>query len=450
MTDKLLALGSDWLKSQPRDKQAGLLLGAYHERAGVKQGWLAQQIGASTQTLYQWESGKIKLPEHRAGQLIPYLDLTDKEAKHFILLADPDIAKRVHMPWLDKQIKQKNWQTISFPAFDDEWLAAQPQDTRASLMLRAGRQRKHMSQEELGTLLGTTREAENHWELGGHVPANKVGSIITHLDFSEAEAEKFARLASPAAAKADGQWLHEHLQPASAPVLDFPALDDAWLNAQPEGARAGLLLRAYRERAHLSQPDIADALHVKKHIVCDWELATHKIPAHRLGSLAGILKLSEVEAEKFILTAHPELEQVTGREWLRVNIEQKNWRHIDHPAFDLEWLDKQPAMKRSGLLLRAHRESKYMTQETLAGAVFRDRDLIGNMERGATPLSKERVEQLSVALNLTPQEKGYFAEVAKASAQAHELSKAQAGFSKKISGQREDELLAVEPGTRRR
>lgn len=448
MNNPLRALDEAWLASQPKEKQAGLLLGAYMERDGIRQGRLAEQVGLNTQTLYQWKSGKVALPDHKAGLLVPYLRLKNDEIMRFIMLASPDITEHVGVIWLNKQIKNKNWQALSYPAFDDEWLDAQPAERKAGLMLRQGRQRLSMSQLALANLLGVSREAENHWELAGQIPTNKIGSVIKYLEFSEAQAQRFIQAAYPAiAAASSAEWITEKVKAADALSLDFPALDNDWLAAQPPHLQAGLLLRAYRERAHLTLTDLANATGMTKHAVSNWETIKDRIPANKTGTLARMLALTPDEAEKLVTLAQPGLLHSAGAEWIKEKIAQSDWHHIDYPALDPQWLERQSPLHKAGLMLRAYRERRDMKQETLALAVFRDRDLIGNMERGTSPVSEIRVALLSDALHLTPEERHVFSEAARESVNARRIAGAQTSLGATLTGYRARALPGIDTET---
>ena len=400
----LPALDSQWLKAQPEDKRPGLLLKAYRKRLGLSQPEFADAIGELNGAVSTWESGEHPVPEYKAGTLANALKLSQTEAERFILLVHPDIAEHTGVDWLRKNIAGGQWSTLDAPALNREWLDAQPAGKQGGLLLRAYRERRKYSLDALATATRIPEGTLQHWEtFRSQIATNKLGTLCHELSLSSSEAEDFILRRDKSIIEHTGPaWLKGKITLKEWGTIDLPAFDSRWLAAQPEDKRAGALLKAYRERSGLSQPDLATLIGVSPNVVSAWETTLHPVPEYHAGSLANALRLSEAEAEKFILLVHPDITEHTGIDWLRKNIARGQWTTLDAPALNREWLAAQPAEKQGGLLLQGLRNRKGLTQDDLGAKLGVSGRMIGLWEAGEPFYGKAGT--LAKTLDLSPQE----------------------------------------------
>ena len=206
-----------------------------------------------------------------------------------------------------------------FPALDPSWLSRQEETKRAGLLLAALRVRAAMPGDLLAERLGVTNAAISYWENGqGMIDAGKLGAIAEALELTAEDAERLL-------------------------LTRLPALEPGWLAGQEREKQAGLLLAAFRERAGLTQGELAEAVGVSTKTVLRWENGKTLVDAGWIGAAAKVLGLSSEEVQRFLFA---------------------RW-----PALEPGWLAGQEREKQAGLLLAAFRERAGLTQGELAEAV---------------------------------------------------------------------------------
>jgi len=88
LSDRMNALDSEWLNEQPSEKQAGLLLRAYHVDRYMSSQQLAYKLGISSSSVRQWEVGTKPIFKNQMTALQPHLGLSDAETAKLTELSD--------------------------------------------------------------------------------------------------------------------------------------------------------------------------------------------------------------------------------------------------------------------------------------------------------------------------------------------------------------------------
>jgi transcriptional regulator with XRE-family HTH domain len=152
--DDIIRIFLKSLNLRKNKSSAVLALNFLRESNGYSTKLLGKLIGVNKGKIQHWESNTYPINKSILGVLCKILNCSDAEAKQFILLVRPDIIKHGKEEWLDRQISQKKWDYISFPALDPEWLAAQPKKEQAGILLHDLRERKKFTQENLDISMG--------------------------------------------------------------------------------------------------------------------------------------------------------------------------------------------------------------------------------------------------------------------------------------------------------
>jgi transcriptional regulator with XRE-family HTH domain len=401
---------SAWLTAQPANRRLGLVFHELRVSKRLTQNELATRIGVDDNTIARWEIGVNPISPNKLGEIALALRLSLPEAKQFILLARPDIIANVGEEWLDATIRRGDWTSISFPVFDSAWLNAQPADRQLGLVLHELRVSKRLTQNELATTIGVGQQTISMWETGIHsITPSKLGNIALALKLSSSEAKRFILLARPdIIANVGEEWLDATLRRKDWTTVSFPAFDSAWLTAQPADTQPGLLLHDLRLSKRSTQNELATKIGVDDNTISMWEGGTHSITPSKLGNIALALKLSSSEAKWFILLARPDIIANVGEEWLDATIRRRDWLTVSFPAFDSAWLNRQPAGRQPGLLLHDLRLNKRLTEKEFGTRVGVDQVTISIWESGAHPINPNKLEEIAIALQLSPPETEHF------------------------------------------
>ena len=373
------ALNADWLAGQPVKRQAGLLLSALISLKGITYEDLAEKIGVRNQhVISHWTIAQSHIFADKLLALYEALDLANDKPSMFRLtrMVRPELAPE----YIEKQLARDTVQYLAFPALDPEWLAAQPVKAQAGLLLRAYRERAGLLQKNLGEKVGGHQSHVSAWECASKsIGSQKLPLICAALGLSDEEVE---RLSSLMAAR---ERLIASERPVKPPtirdikkcpdVVDLSALDPVWLESQPEGKRPGLLLRAYRLRAGLSQDELAEKVGVPYQTIGGEERGEYPVYYKRLPKLKEALGLSEEDYQRLL--------------------------SLRFPALDPDWLAGQPEEKRAGRLLVALRERAGLEQGELAEkSGLNTQQCLGNWERGAFPIPGTKLFSFYKALSL--------------------------------------------------
>lgn len=132
------------LKESPEDnqKQAGKLLSAFRMRAGLSQKDIADKIGFVESTIGHWEIGETPINYQKLDDIAVALKLDDNEKEQLISYRPPTTP------------------------IDPKWLAEQPEEKQAGLLLKNLRERACFFQRELANEVGTSDAAISSWETG--------------------------------------------------------------------------------------------------------------------------------------------------------------------------------------------------------------------------------------------------------------------------------------------
>lgn len=317
-----------------------------------------------------------------------------------------------------RDILAEDQQITAFLAMLEQQIAASPGQA-----LRFLRQSHGLSLLQLGKTLDVTYQAIGYRELLSCKPWGDdwFGKMVRRLHLGDAVTEEYALLVAPKLVERAGVgWLHTKIENNEWELLSFPALDEEWLAAQPEDKRAGLYLRALRQKAGLSTEQVAKTLKVNTATITRWEIGTRCISPNKLGSLIESLSPTLTEAVRLVQLAYPDLLQhmADHPQWLQQQIEAKSWENINYPALDAVWLDAQPEKKRAGLYLKALRECKGYTPVDLAEVLGVTNGLVSNCENSSIAISKKYWEGIQAALRPVTETHSRFPELAEISNQA--------------------------------
>lgn len=86
--EKMRALDSNWLDTQPEALRAGLLLTALIERSDVYQQLLAEMLGIDPTTLHYWKKGETKIPFEMVDPIADALALNAEDKASFLVTVE--------------------------------------------------------------------------------------------------------------------------------------------------------------------------------------------------------------------------------------------------------------------------------------------------------------------------------------------------------------------------
>jgi transcriptional regulator with XRE-family HTH domain len=221
-------------------------------------GWsqlkLARRLGVGAHAIQNWEAGRCNIGYENLSHFAALL--TPSQAKGLILFMRPDMLERVDETWLDAQIEQQKWDNLWLPALDRTWLDAQDPDKQPGLLLRDLRVTKQLTREQLARRIGVSPNAVRFWETAKRTIAyTSLGGLAAV--FSGRETKRLIILVRPTIIEyVSSSWLDAKISQAAWETISFPAIDEDWLDAQPEYLRGGLLFRAFRERARLTESEL--------------------------------------------------------------------------------------------------------------------------------------------------------------------------------------------------
>jgi transcriptional regulator with XRE-family HTH domain len=79
----------------------------------------------------------------------------------------------------------------------------------------------------------------------------------------------------------------------------------------PAGSALGVTIRSARERLHMTQQDLADAVGVSARTIGNWEQG-HRLPKNRMGALEEVLGVNLTGTS---VAAPPEPDLIPGDDW---------------------------------------------------------------------------------------------------------------------------------------
>lgn len=126
------------------DCPAGELLAFFRRRSRLRQQDFARKLGISPPLVNAWEGGRRRITPSRLGDIAEVLELS----RH-----DRDRLTYARLP-----------------ALNPSWLARQPLDKQAGLLLAAFRQRAGVTQEALAAAIGAHQRSVINWEQGSSLP----------------------------------------------------------------------------------------------------------------------------------------------------------------------------------------------------------------------------------------------------------------------------------------
>jgi transcriptional regulator with XRE-family HTH domain len=162
-------------------------------------------------------------------------------------------------------------------------MSSKPRFTNAETgrLLAALRKRAGVTQQELAGAMRVRQHTVASWETGRcALGGRRMAEAADVLKLSPDDWNKFV-------------------------LVRWPALDPNWRDAQPEDKRAVLLLVACRERAGLTQEELAEATGVNKQTIVFWEKGISSVSASKAAALA--------QFYRGLSTALPESKQWFGK-----------------------------------------------------------------------------------------------------------------------------------------
>jgi transcriptional regulator with XRE-family HTH domain len=126
------------------DWPAGELLVCFRRRSQLRQQDFARKLGISPPLVNTWEAGRRRINASQLGDIAEILELS----RH-----DRDRLTYARLP-----------------ALNPSWLARQPLDKQAGLLLAAFRQQAGVTQEALATAIGVHNRSIINWEKGSSLP----------------------------------------------------------------------------------------------------------------------------------------------------------------------------------------------------------------------------------------------------------------------------------------
>jgi transcriptional regulator with XRE-family HTH domain len=158
-------LNPDWLRQQPEDRQAGLLVSALRQRAELSRRQLAKTISAGAATIQFWEQGK-RPPSMQ--HIEPLIETFQKRAVKFDADYFREICKKSQ-----QEVRTIGRESQDRNILNPNWLEHQPEDKQAGLLLSALRRRAEMSGRQLDIALGVGTGTVSSYERGKSVVARR-------------------------------------------------------------------------------------------------------------------------------------------------------------------------------------------------------------------------------------------------------------------------------------
>lgn len=209
------------LARQKPGKEPGRLLAAFRQRAGLSQDALAQRIAVTKPCICYWETGQVEIDAGTLPRIAAALKMSQEDVDRLTI--------------------------ARLPALDPAWLAQQEPDKRLGLLMAAFREQAGLTQEDLAAAVGLSSRHVVSLESGeGCISAAHVLAMAEALKLAPAALQRLV-------------------------FVRWPALEPGWLAGQEPNKQACLLLTAFRERAGLTQEELADATGVSIRTVIRWE-----------------------------------------------------------------------------------------------------------------------------------------------------------------------------------
>lgn len=223
-----------WIEAHVLEKPgnaAGLYLKALRKFHGYSQPEFAKRMGVHESTVVRLEQGHVHTLMRYIPDVIRIFNLNEKESSYIKNLAAPDLLR----------------------AFDSEWLDQQPPEKQAGLLLAAHRHNNGWTRKQCAQLLGVNVSTIAELESGkSQALANYVDRLANIFDMDKEQREEMEmRCTLPVLHQEEPEPL------PTTPPASARAFDAQWLDQQPPDKQAGLLLRAYREQAGMSRPELA-------------------------------------------------------------------------------------------------------------------------------------------------------------------------------------------------
>ncbi|MFW0777606.1 MAG: hypothetical protein ACN2B6_07810 [Rickettsiales bacterium] len=237
-------LKEDWadiaLREYPDDHkaQAGKVLEEFRMRSCLFQAECAEKIGVAQPTLSDWEHGAYAIDYKKLPLITTTLGLSEQEQVQFTQLI--------------------------LPALNANWLDKQDEGKQAGLLLTALRKSRGIAPSSMANKLSITQGGYSFLETTpAAIPCSRLNDITMALGLSDEESKNL---------------LHRRL----------PALNPEWLATQDEDKRAGLLLRALRNHANLTQKECGKKIQTQPITIGAWENAKRKIGSQYVPSLMAL------------------------------------------------------------------------------------------------------------------------------------------------------------------
>ena len=466
---KLKLKGQDAIlaTASPAESMGALLL-ELRTAAQLIQTDLTALIGLSATwdgPISYWENNKRDIASNRLGELLDQLHPSLADAMKFALLVRPDLlpeepkAREAAEKWLEatmqlaiaaredktipperaKAMASYQWEKLSYPALDKFWIATQPKEKRAGLLLRDLRESKSIVLTAMAKEIGVDKMTLSDWERSVYsINREKIGDILQHLKCDAHHAGKLLLMVNPQILPAGEESQKrvakalrgiiakaiEYGETTDIPAeeadrkaaaewkkLSYPVLIDAWMNEQPEKNRAGLLLKYHRTAKGIEQKALAEALEIEQATISGWERGSTLIPPAKLQPIISLLDISPEDAQQFVVyaTSHrfPQDPYLRSQaiDWTLNQLANNNWDNLIYPALDPRWLDIQPLHKRAGamlndLLLRGVDGKEVMKKDIQSDLELSRDKLVSHWASGIEAIPTARAEQICAVLHL--------------------------------------------------
>lgn len=270
---------------------AGALLHFFREYNGLERSDMEKTLGVTKGVYSNWERGRFNVDTAKLGNICKALHLNENETVLFAGYVNHALEPASIRAWY----AAGQWEFMNFPALDPQWLDTQPKEMHAGLLMETFCHRRGLSLDALAEKIGVTYSIIQYWKNArGAIAPTKLGDLCNQLQLGEDEAVRFAGYVNPALDAAD---VRTWQQAQRWDFLNFPALDDSWLDRQPQHMQAGLLLRAFRERSGYDRKQFAHKAETTSASVNMWENGSNNITAPAK-DLRDVLKLSDEEIKK--------------------------------------------------------------------------------------------------------------------------------------------------------
>ena len=410
-----------------------------------------EKISAYNIRMWEWNATKgigniFAIPPDKLGLVTFALSSLEFERLAIIKLTNPALIAKSPDGWVEDKVRTKDWNAISFPAFDTEWLDHQPKKQQAGLLLRdyiesAMQIKSSINNRSLRKFFYETADIQSgtasDWEMGkkladehktGHIlsAATTVEEQLSQSGLANGEhsfhknrfsefLKKYAKIAHPSIIEIEGKksielekWLTKQIENKNWDAISYPALSKEWLDYQPENIRGGQVLYDLLAKKGITYEGLAKSLHYEsRDPIRSWATDKKPIRQSHIGNVANALECNEQEAYYFITEARPDIIKSNTeapsnilQNWLKTQIQNKNWEAINLPALDPTWLDLQDPKKQSGLYLAdlIYRSQKSLV--TVADDIKVERPVISNWITFRSPIHVDKIPALSKSLNL--------------------------------------------------